>query len=134
MAAIGLVYSPVFARLVRAETLAVRSEGYVESSVALGTPLHLVVMRHILPNISGKIVVQSAATFSLAIVVEASLAYVGLGTQPPDPSWGLMLKDARAHLALAPWLAVYPGLALAATVLAVNVLGDALSERLNPRL
>jgi peptide/nickel transport system permease protein len=134
MVAIGLVYSPVFARLVRAETLAVRSEGFVESSAALGTPVLLVVTRHILPNIAGKIVVQCAATFSLAIVVEASLAYLGLGTQPPEPSWGLMLKDARAHLAAAPWLAVYPGLALAVTVLVVNVLGDTLSERLNPKL
>lgn len=134
MVAIGLVYSPVFARLVRAETLAVRAEGYVESSTALGTPLLRTVGRHILPNIGGKLVVQCATTFSLAIVVEASLAYLGLGTQPPEPSWGLMLKDARTHLAVAPWLAVYPGLALALTVLTVNVLGDTLSELLNPRL
>lgn len=132
--AIGIVYSPVFARLVRAETLAVRAEGFVESSAALGTPVLRIVSRHILPNIAGKLVVQCASTFSLAIVVEASLAYLGLGTQPPEPSWGLMLKDARAHLAVAPWLAVYPGLALALTVLVVNVLGDTLSERLNPRL
>ena len=134
MLALGIIYSPVFARLVRAETLAIKTEGYIEASRALGTPVLAVVFRHILPNILGKVVVQCSVTFALAVVVEASLSYLGLGTQPPTASWGLMLKDARNYLVQAPWMAVYPGLCLALTVLSFNIIGDTLSERLNPRL
>jgi peptide/nickel transport system permease protein len=134
MIAIGVIYSPTFARLVRAETLALKTEGYVEASHALGTPLLKVVFRHILPNLLGKVVVQCSITFALTVVIEASLSYLGLGAQPPTPSWGLMLKDARDYLAQAPWMALYPGIALALTVLCFNILGDALSERLNPKL
>ena len=134
MIAVGVIYSPTFARLVRAETLALKTEGYVEASQALGSPLAKVVFRHILPNLLGKVVVQCSITFALTVVIEASLSYLGLGAQPPTPSWGLMLKDARDYLVQAPWLALYPGLALALTVLCFNILGDALSERLNPRL
>jgi len=93
-----------------------------------------VVFRHILPNLLGKVVVQCSITFALTVVIEASLSYLGLGAQPPTPSWGLMLKDARDYLAQAPWMALYPGVALALTVLCFNILGDALSERLNPKL
>ncbi len=124
MIAIGVIYSPTFARLVRAETLALKTEGYVEASHALGTTLAKVVFRHILPNLLGKVVVQCSITFALTVVVEASLSYLGLGAQPPTPSWGLMLKDARDYLVQAPWLALYPGLALAFTVLCFNILGD----------
>jgi len=134
MIAIGVIYSPVFARLVRAETLALRHEGYVEASRALGTPILKIVVRHIVPNLLGRVIVQGSITFALSVVIEASLSYLGLGTQPPTPSWGLMLKDARSYLAQAPWMAFYPGLALAMTVLSFNIVGDALSERLNPRL
>jgi len=134
MIAVGVIYSPTFARLVRAETLALKTEGYVEASRALGTTQALVVFRHILPNLLGKVVVQCSITFALTVVIEASLSYLGLGAQPPTPSWGLMLKDARDYLVQAPWLALYPGLALALTVLCFNILGDALSERLNPKL
>jgi peptide/nickel transport system permease protein len=134
MIAVGVIYSPTFARLVRAETLALKSEGYVEASHALGTPQIKVVFRHILPNLLGKVVVQCSITFALTLVIEASLSYLGLGAQPPTPSWGLMLKDARDYLVQAPWLALYPGVALALTVLCFNILGDALSERLNPKL
>jgi peptide/nickel transport system permease protein len=134
MVAVGVIYSPTFARLVRAETLALRSEGYVEASQALGSPPLKVVFRHILPNLLGKVVVQCSITFALTVVIEASLSYLGLGAQPPTPSWGLMLKDARDYLVQAPWMALYPGLALAFTVLCFNILGDALSERLNPKL
>jgi peptide/nickel transport system permease protein len=78
--------------------------------------------------------VQGSITFALSVVVEASLSYLGLGTQPPTPSWGLMLKDSRNYLVQAPWMALYPGLAIALTVLCFNIIGDTLSERLNPRL
>jgi peptide/nickel transport system permease protein len=134
MVAIGVIFSPTFARLVRAETMAIKTEGYVEASHALGTPMPLVILRHIIPNLLGRVVVQGSITFALSVVVEASLSYLGLGTQPPTPSWGLMLTDARDYLVPAPWMALYPGIALALTVFSFNVLGDALSERLNPKL
>jgi len=134
MLAIGVIYSPVFARLVRAETLAIKTEEYVEASRSLGSPLVKIVFRHILPNLAGKVIVQGSVTFALTVVIEASLSYLGLGTQPPTPSWGLMLKDARNYLVQAPWMALYPGLVLALTVLCFNIIGDTLSERLNPKL
>ncbi|MBN2049664.1 MAG: ABC transporter permease [Spirochaetales bacterium] len=134
MIALGIIYSPVFARLVRAETLSIKTEEYVEAARALGTPWLTIIFRHIIPNLLGKVVVQCSITFALSVVAEASLSYLGLGTQPPTPSWGLLLKDARNYLIQAPWLAVYPGIILAFTVLAFNILGDTLSERINPRL
>jgi len=134
MVAIGVIFSPVFARLVRAETLSIKTEGYVEASRALGTPIVKIVFKHILPNMLGKVVVQCSITFALSVVIEAALSYLGLGTQPPTASWGLMLKDARNYLVQAPWMAVYPGLAIALTVFCFNILGDTLSEKLNPRI
>jgi len=134
MLAIGVIFSPVFARIVRAETLAIKTETYVEASRALGTPIIKTVFKHIIPNLLGKVIVQCSITFALAVVIEASLSYLGLGSQPPDPSWGLMLKDARNYIILAPWMAIYPGIALASTVLCFNILGDVLSEKLNPKL
>lgn len=134
MVAIGVIFSPVFARLVRAETLAVKTESYVEASRALGSPIIKIVYKHIIPNILGKVVVQCSITFALTVVIEASLSYLGLGMQPPEPSWGLMLKDARNYLVLAPWMAIYPGLALALAVLSFNILGDTISEKINPKL
>ena len=132
MIAIGVVFSPVYARLIRAETLALKSEGFVEGARALGSSSWRIIFVHIVPNMLGKIIVQCSVTFALAVVIEAGLSYLGLGTQPPNPSWGLMLKDARNYLFNASWLAVYPGLAIALTVLSFNVLGDTLAERLNP--
>ena len=134
MLAIGVIFSPVFARLVRAKTLSIKTETYVEASRALGTPIIKTVFKHIVPNLLGKVVVQCSITFALAVVIEASLSYLGLGSQPPDPSWGLMLKDARNYIIFAPWMAIYPGIALASTVLCFNILGDVLSEKLNPKL
>lgn len=133
MLATGIVFSPVFARIVRAETMSLMTEGFVESSRALGSPLPKIVLRHILPNMAPALIVQSTITFALAVVIEASLSFLGLGTQPPNPSWGLMLKDARGYMFQAPWLALWPGLALAATVFSSNYLGDYLSDRLNPK-
>jgi len=134
MLAIGIIFSPVFARLVRAETLAIKTEAYVEASRSLGSPIVKIVYKHILPNLLGKVIVQCSISFALTVVIEASLSYLGLGSQPPDPSWGLMLKDARNYLVQAPWMAIYPGMALALTVLCFNILGDTLSEKLNPKL
>ncbi len=134
MLAIGIIFSPVFARLVRAETLAIKTEAYVEASRSLGSPIVKIVYKHILPNLLGKVIVQCSISFALTVVIEASLSYLGLGSQPPDPSWGLMLKDARNYMVQAPWMAIYPGLALALTILCFNILGDTLSEKLNPKL
>lgn len=131
MMAVGVIFTPVFARLVRAETLAVKREEYVEASRALGSPARRTVLMHILPNVLPKIIVQASITFALAVVIEASLSFLGLGTQPPEPSWGLMLKDARNYLLRAPWLALYPGIAVALTVLSLNIIADALAERLS---
>jgi peptide/nickel transport system permease protein len=131
--ALGIVYCPVFARITRARALAVLGEGYVLSARALGTSPLKIVARHVLPNIAGSVIVQCALTFSMAVVVESSLSYLGLGTQPPEASWGLMLKDGRDYLIQAPWASVFPGLAIALTVLAFNALGDALADRLDPR-
>lgn len=134
MLALGVIFSPLFARTVRAEALAIKAESYVESSRALGSPLWKTVILHILPNMLPKIIVLMSTTFALSVAIEASLSYLGLGTQPPEPSWGLMLKDARTYLTRAPWLAIYPGLAIALTVFSFNVIGDTLSEQLNPIL
>jgi len=134
MVAIGIIFSPVFARLVRAEALVIKTEGYVEASRALGSSTFKIVYKHIIPNLLGKVIVQCSITFALAVVIEASLSYLGLGTQPPTPSWGLMLKDSRNYLAMAPWMAIYPGLALALTVFCFNILGDVFSEKLNPKI
>jgi ABC-type dipeptide/oligopeptide/nickel transport system permease subunit len=133
MLAIGVIFTPVFARIVRAETLAIREESYVQASTALGSPLLKTVGLHILPNMLPRLIVQSSITFALAIVIEASLSFLGLGTQPPEASWGLMLKNARNYLFNAPWLALYPGLAIGLTVLSFNLLGDALSASLRGR-
>ena len=127
-AAVGVVFTPVFVRLVRAETKAIREEGYYLSSRALGSSLMRTVALHVLPNILPRVVVQATITFALAIVIESSLAYLGLGTQPPNPSWGLMLRDARNALFHAPWLSVFPGMLLALTVFSLNFLGDRLAE------
>ncbi|MFP4484399.1 MAG: ABC transporter permease [Spirochaetaceae bacterium] len=134
MIALGIIFSPLFARTVRAETLAIKAEAYVESSRALGTALWRTVALHIIPNMLPKVIVLASTTFALSVAIEASLSYLGLGTQPPEPSWGLMLKDARGYLSNAPWLAIYPGLAIALTVFSFNVIGDTLSEQLNPTL
>ena len=134
MIAIGIIFSPVFARIVRAEALIIKTESFVEASRSLGTPVLKRIFIHIIPNLLAKVIVQGTITFALAIVIEASLSYLGLGTQPPTPSWGLMLKDAKDYLIQAPWMAVYPGLALAFTVFSFNIIGDVLSEKLNPRV
>ncbi|WP_455382891.1 ABC transporter permease [Salinispira pacifica] len=129
MLAVGVIFSPVFARIVRAETLALKEQTYVLASRALGSSLFRTVATHILPNMLPRLLVQASVTFALAIVIEASLSFLGLGTQPPNASWGLMLKDARSYLLQAPWLAIYPGIALGVTVFCFNFIGDTVAER-----
>lgn len=133
MFALGIVFSPVFARLARAETLAIKRESFIEASRALGSTGLKTIFRHVLPNILGPIVIQAAMTFAMAIVVESSLSFLGLGTQPPEASWGLMLRDGRNYLIQAPWLSLAPGAAIAATVLSCNILGDFAADKLNPK-
>jgi len=133
MLALGLVYAPVFARLVRGSTLAVKEELYVSAAVAVGAPTGRIVLRHVLPNVLGPIVVQTTVSFSQAILAEASLSFLGLGTQPPTPSWGRDLNEARRFLADAPWLVIFPTLAIMASVLGLNSIGDGLRDALDPR-
>lgn len=132
-AALAVVYSPSFAKLARTEALVVKTEGYVAAARSLGLGPVRVALRHVVPNIGARLGVHAATVFSMAVSVEASLSYLGLGTQPPEASWGLMLKDARNYLLVAPWLSIYPGLAVFLTVLAASTLGDALSAGRSPR-
>jgi ABC-type dipeptide/oligopeptide/nickel transport system permease subunit len=125
--AIGVVFGPVFARLVRAEVLSLQAETFIEASKALGTGEARIFFLHILPNIIPQVIVQVTVTFSLALATEASLSYLGLGTQPPHPSWGYMLRDARTYISRAPWMGLFPGLALAFTIFCMNLAGDFLA-------
>jgi peptide/nickel transport system permease protein len=134
MAAIGIVLIPTFARLARAQTLAVRNLEFVTAARALGARETPLLLRHILPNIGGPLLIQATVAFSGAVLAEASLSYLGLGTQPPTPSWGSMLQEARDVFFVGPWMAIWPGLAIAAAVLGWNLLGDGLRDLLDPRL
>jgi peptide/nickel transport system permease protein len=134
MIAIGIVYSPAFARVIRGSTLAVVGEQYVEAARATGATSWRLVLRHVVPNVLAPVIVQVTLSFSTAILAEATLSYLGLGTQPPDPSWGTMLASGRKYLDLAPSLTVFPGVAIMLAVLGFNLLGDALRDALDPRL
>lgn len=133
MLALGIVFAPVFARLIRAETLVIKEEEFVLAARALGTPNLRMLTHNILPNVAGPLIVQATFTFSQAIIAEAALSFLGLGVQPPTPSWGLMLEDGRRYLQDASWLILAPGGALSLTVLAVNFLGDGLRDLLDPK-
>jgi peptide/nickel transport system permease protein len=133
MVAIGISAMPAFIRLTRAQTLAAKLEDYVEAAKAVGNPHWRIVLRHILPNILAPIMVQATLAIAAAIIAEASLSFLGLGQQPPDPSWGSMLNTAKSFLAQAPWMAWWPGLAIFSVVLSFNLLGDGLRDALDPR-
>jgi len=133
MIAIGVSQMPVFSRLTRAQVLAAKHEDYVEAARALGNPDRRILLRHILPNISAPILVQATLAIAMAIIAEASLSFLGLGQQPPAPSWGSMLNTAKNFLSQAPWMAVWPGLAIFSLVLSFNLLGDGLRDALDPR-
>ena len=133
MIAIGLTTAPIFVRLTRGQVMAVMVEDYVEAARAVGNPPVRIAFRHILPNILPALIVQSTLSIATAIIAEASLSFLGLGQQPPAPSWGSMLNTAQRFLTLSPWLAVWPGLAIFLVVLSFNLLGDALRDALDPR-
>ncbi len=134
IAAIGIFNVPVFARITRASALVVRSREYVTAARALGKGEWRITVEHVLPNIAAILIVQATIQFALAILAEAALSYLGLGTQPPTPSWGRMLNEAQQQLFQAPQLAVYPGVAIALTVLGLNLMGDGLRDIFDPRL
>ncbi len=133
MVAIGVAFLPVFARLTRAAFLELRDRDFVAAARALGAGDATIIGRHIMPNTLSPLIVQATISFPVAILAEAALAYLGLGTQPPHPSWGLMLRESQAFLATNPWFAVFPGGAIALTVLGLNLLGDGLRDLLDPK-
>jgi peptide/nickel transport system permease protein len=133
MIAIGVTATPLFVRLTRGQVLSVKSEDYVEAARGVGNPHWRIALRHILPNVLPQLLVQATLTIATAIIAEASLSFLGLGQQPPAPSWGSMLNAAQRFLATAPWMAVWPGLAIFITVLSFNLLGDGLRDALDPR-
>jgi peptide/nickel transport system permease protein len=134
MLAIGIFNIPVFARVARGAALSVRELDYVAAARATGRGEAMIMWRHVLPNISAVLLVQVTIQFALAIIADAGLSYVGLGTQPPFPSWGRMLNDAQTFIYRAPLLAVFPGVAITLSVLGLNLLGDGLRDVLDPRL
>jgi len=134
MLAIGIVYAPTFARVARGPTLAVVQVPYIEAARSVGASNLAIVLRHILPNISAPILVQTTVSLSTAILTEAALSFLGLGTQPPTASWGLMLSAARQYMLIDPWVAVLPGCAIAVTVFGFNLLGDGLRDLLDPQM
>jgi peptide/nickel transport system permease protein len=133
MIAIGLAFVPAFARLTRGSVLELRHREFVLAARALGAGDRRLVLRHLLPNMLAPLIVQATTSFPVAILAEAALAYLGLGTQPPYPSWGLMLKEAQNFLGMNPWFAVFPGGAIAVAVLGLNLLGDGLRDLVDPK-
>ena len=134
MIAIGLVNVPTFMRVVRGAVLSVGNQTYVEAARSLGAPTPRILRQHIFPNITAPLIVHASLNFAFAVLSEASLAYLGLGNRPPSPSWGSMVSSSYGFLQLAPWAALFPGAALALTVLGFNLLGDGLRDALDPRL
>ncbi|HEU4742051.1 MAG TPA: ABC transporter permease [Meiothermus sp.] len=133
MVAIGLAAVPAFARVSRASVLSVKAQPYIEAARALGMGNLRIMLRHVLPNILGPLVVQASLAFAAAILAEAALSYLGLGTQPPNPSWGRMLREAQSYQELTPFPVIFPGMAIGLAVLGFNLLGDGLRDWLDPR-
>ncbi|PJI44384.1 ABC transporter permease [Ferrovibrio sp.] len=133
MIAIGIAAAPIFVRLTRAQVQAVKVEDYIEAAHAVGNSPLRIALRHILPNIWPALMVQSTLTIASAIIAEASLSFLGLGQQPPEPSWGSMLNTAKDYMSEAPWMAVWPGLSIFLVVLCFNLLGDGLRDAFDPR-
>jgi peptide/nickel transport system permease protein len=134
MLAIGIVFTPVFMRLVRGQTLSVRERDFIAAARAIGANPGRIMLRHIWPNVTAPIIVQASLLVASAIVVEAALSFLGLGIEPPAPSWGSMLKGGYQYMQQALWLSIAPGVAIFVTVLAFNLLGDGLRRALDPRL
>jgi peptide/nickel transport system permease protein len=134
MIAIAIINIPIFARITRSLVLSARQLAYVEAARTLGCTDVAIIWRHILPNVLSPIIVQATLSLGFAILTEAALSFLGLGTQPPTPSWGLMLNTARNYMEYSPWIAVFPGLAIFMTVFSFNILGDFLRDVLDPRI
>jgi peptide/nickel transport system permease protein len=132
--AIAVVYAPLFSRVVRGPVIAERAKEYAVAALGLGAGAFRVVLRHILPNVLAPLIVQTSVSLAYAILTEAALSYLGLGTQPPAPSWGTMLNEGRTYLETAPWMSVFPGLAIMLAVLGFNLLGDGLRSAFDPQL
>ena len=132
--ALGVVYTPTFARLMRGQVLGIKGSEYVDAARTLGTSGWRICWRHVLPNAATPIVVQASLSVAFAILAEASLSFLGLGVQPPTPSWGMALADGKEYLITAWWMATFPGLAIMTVVLCMNVLGDGVRDWLEPRM
>lgn len=133
MIAIGIVYMPIFARITRGSVITVRAEVYVRAARSLGARDGRILRKHVLPNIVAPLIVQTSLSLAFAILSEAALSYLGLGVQPPQPSWGRMLSEGRSFFKQAPWMGIFPGLAILFTVMAFNMVGDGLRDALDPR-
>src|SRR5437773_3979785 len=131
--AIAVVYAPLFSRVARGPVIAEREKEYVFAALGLGAGSFRVAVRHLLPNVLAPLIVQASVSLAYAILTEAALSYLGLGTQPPDPSWGTMLNEGRTYLETAPWMSIFPGLAIMLAVLAFNLCGDGLRSVLDPQ-
>jgi len=133
MIAIGISATPIFVRLTRAQVLQVKVEDYVEAARAVGNSQLRIALRHVLPNIVPPLIVQATLAIAAAIIAEAALSFLGLGQQPPAPSWGSMLNTAKNYIDNAPWMAVWPGVSIFLLVLSFNLLGDGLRDAFDPR-
>lgn len=133
MIAIGISAAPIFVRLTRAQVINVKVEDYIEAARAVGCSPMRIAISHILPNVTAPVIVQSTLAIAAAVIAEASLSFLGLGQQPPEPSWGSMLNTAKNFIDNAPWMAIWPGLAIFTLVLAFNLLGDGMRDALDPR-
>jgi len=132
--AIGIVYTPIFARIARGSVLQVRQLDYVQAAIAVGASQIRIMLHHLIPNSLAPIIVETSVSLGFAILSEAALSFLGLGTQPPNPSLGIMLSDGRAFISNAPWLALFPGVIIMLSVLGFNLLGDGLRDILDPKL
>ncbi|MGH2548499.1 MAG: ABC transporter permease, partial [Thermomicrobiales bacterium] len=129
--ALAFIYVPIFARVLRSAVITVRNEEYIEAAKAMGSRPLRIMLVHALPNSLGPLIVQASISMGIAILIEAALSFIGLGTQPPDPSLGSMLAEGRGFMEEAPWVVIYPGLAIMIAVLGFNLLGDGLKDSLD---
>ena len=133
MIAIGVSATPIFVRLTRAQVINIKVEDYIEAARAVGNPPLRIALRHVMPNILAPLIVQATLAIAAAVIAEASLSFLGLGQQPPAPSWGSMLNTAKNYVENAPWMAIWPGMSIFLLVLSFNLLGDGLRDALDPR-
>lgn len=134
MIAVGVASIPIYTRVVRGSTLSIKEYDFVLAARALGAPSSRIILRHILPNVIAPIIVVTTTGIAGAIIAGAALSFLGLGQQPPNPEWGLMLNEGREYIRVAPWVTTFPGLAIVVTVLSINLLGDGLRDIFDPRL